>query len=262
MDTTADHHTHTLFSDGAAGVEAMVRSAAEKGLKTIALTDHMPLPFQTRYAMRLKDIGLYREQIRQARHRYRDQIRVMAGLEMEFAPELSGWARDLVDMGWDYLIASVHGLFVDGRPYLINGNRQEFDEALSQAFRGDIQALCRHYFTVLAQAFETGWFDTAGHLDVVKKHNQGYFKETDPWYRDLVFQTLEVLKNSRMKMEINTSGLFQAPRAPYPSPWIIREAARMGIPLVFGSDSHRPETLGRSFQDLAAETGPKDPLPA
>lgn len=261
MDITGDFHTHSLFSDGNASIEVMVRTAAEKGLKTIAVTDHMPLPFKTRYAMDMDAIGGYQKQIREARHRHGDRIQVLAGLEMEFSPEISEWARDLVAMGWDYLIASVHGLFVDGRPHLINGNRQEFDQALFQGFHGDIQALCRQYYTVLSQAFETGWFDTAGHLDVVKKHNARFFRETDPWYRDMVFQTLEVLKNRRMKMEINTSGLFQPPSAPYPSTWIIQEAARMGIPLVFGSDSHRPETLGRSFEVFAPETSPKDPLP-
>ncbi len=38
-----------------------------------------------------------------------------------------------------------------------------------------------------------------------------------------------------------------SPEAVYPSPWIIRQAEQMGIPMVLGSDSHTPETLGRYF---------------
>ncbi|WP_022667110.1 histidinol-phosphatase [Desulfospira joergensenii] len=252
MDILSDLHTHSLFSDGRASIDTMAGTAAEKGLKVIAVTDHMPLPFETRYAMDMDKIELYRNQIHQARQKYKDRIKVLAGLEMEFSPELSGWIEPMVNLGWDHLIASVHGLFVDGKPHLINGNRQEFDKALFTVFNGDIQSLCRHYFTTLQQAFETGWFDAAGHLDVVKKHNEGFFRESDPWYRKLVLETLETLKKMNMKMEINTSGLIQFPKEQYPSLWIIRRAVQMGIPLVFGSDSHRPDTLGQSFHALAA----------
>ena len=253
MDTHCDLHTHSLFSDGNASIDTMVKTAAEKGLKTIALTDHMPLPYKTRYAMDMDEVSIYRMQLHEAGQKYGDRIKVLAGLEIEFSPELAKWIGSLADMDWDYLIASIHTLFVDGIPYLVNGNRQEFDEALFKAFQGDIQALCGRYFSTLQQAFTTGQFDTAGHLDVIKKHNEGFFKETDVWYRTMVMETLEVLRNQKMKMEINTSGLIQFPKVQYPSSWIIQEAVQMGIPLVFGSDSHRPETLGHSFQTLADE---------
>ena len=256
MDIKSDLHTHSLFSDGSASIDSMVRTAAEKGLTTIAVTDHMPLPYKTRYAMDMDEISIYRKEILAAQQRYGDRIKVLAGIEIEYSPELSEWIQSLAEMDWDYQIASVHTLFVGGRPYLVNGNRQEFDEGLSQAFRGDIRALCGRYFSSLKKAAATGWFDTAGHLDVVKKHNDGFFKETDPWYRAMVMETLEILKDQNMKMEINTSGLLQFPQVQYPSAWIIQEAVQMGIPLVFGSDSHRPETLGHSFQSLSVSLFP------
>ncbi|MCP4720689.1 MAG: histidinol-phosphatase, partial [Desulfobacteraceae bacterium] len=36
-------------------------------------------------------------------------------------------------------------------------------------------------------------------------------------------------------------------KASYPSHWIIKSAVKKGIPIVMGSDSHTPGTLGQYF---------------
>jgi len=51
IDKTSDYHIHSVYSDGDAPIDAMARSAADKGLSQVTITDHMPLPFDTRYAM-------------------------------------------------------------------------------------------------------------------------------------------------------------------------------------------------------------------
>ena len=38
--------------------------------------------------------------------------------------------------------------------------------------------------------------------------------------------------------------------APYPSPWIVREAAAMSIPIVLGSDGHEAGAVGQSFKRI------------
>ncbi len=255
MDIHADLHTHTRFSDGSSSVDEMVQASIKKGLATVAITDHMPLPYSTRYAMDINQVAEYKKEIRDAKEKYRDRIQVLAGMEIEFSPELKAWVKSIVDMGWEYLIVSVHSLFKRGKPCLVNGNRQEFAKSLHGPFNNDIRAVCRQYFFYLHQAFETGWFQTAAHLDVVKKHTNGLFAENEPWYRDQVLETLKVLQRQDMKMEINTSGLDQSPEAAYPSPWIIRQAEQMGIPMVLGSDSHSPDTLGRYFDGAVKDLG-------
>ena len=43
---TADLHTHSSFStDGEEALEALVRSAAEKGLRTLCVTEHMDFDY-------------------------------------------------------------------------------------------------------------------------------------------------------------------------------------------------------------------------
>jgi histidinol-phosphatase (PHP family) len=251
IDNTSDYHMHTVYSDGNAVVDAMARSAIDKGLTQITLTDHMPLPFDTRYAMSRAKVEAYRRDIRQARTAYDGRLTITSGIEFEYVPRYHEWIHDIWKLGWGHCIISVHWLFADNIAGLVNGTHGEF-EALFQAANGDIKTLCRIYYGGIQMACRTGWFDIAGHLDVIKKHNAGavFFDESDAWYRNLVMATLGVIKAQGMTMEINTAGINHPVGAPYPSPWIVKEAAGMGIPLVLSSDSHSPQTLGQYFNTI------------
>ena len=231
-------------------LEDIVKSAIEKKLTTIAITDHMPLPFPAYYAVDLEKIQTYRNEIDLIRQKYGHHINILTGLEIEYMPEISDWIKDnILAMNWDFLIASVHGLIIDNSHYLINENEKEFDKTLHNVFNGDIQALCSKYYLTVQQAVSTGWCDSTGHLDVIKKFNQSnqYFDETSPWYGELIEKTLDIIKTHHIKMEINTAGLIHPVGEIYPSPWIIKAAIKKGIPIVMGSDSHTPETLAQNF---------------
>ncbi len=53
-----------------------------------------------------------------------------------------------------------------------------------------------------------------------------------------------------MALEVNTSG-FTLRGTPFPAPFIIKEALALEIPLLAGSDAHKPEDVGRDFDLLA-----------
>jgi len=52
-----------------------------------------------------------------------------------------------------------------------------------------------------------------------------------------------------MALEVNTSG-YRTKEQPYPSLAILQKAVARNIPLVAGSDAHRPEDVGRYFDRL------------
>jgi len=56
-----------------------------------------------------------------------------------------------------------------------------------------------------------------------------------------------------LALEINTSG-YKYIDQPYPSPWIIAAATRLGIPLLFGSDSHCPDNVGEGMEEAVKYT--------
>ncbi|WP_373501753.1 histidinol-phosphatase [Desulfococcus sp.] len=252
IDPASDLHLHTRYSDGNAGVREMIEAAVARGFRRIAITDHMPLPFESRYAMAVEEIDRYREEIRRVRGEYAGVIEVRLGLEMEYLPGFEVWTEKIAAAGWEHAIGSVHGIIADGRRGMVNGTRTEFERLLSALFNGDIRALCTHYYKHLQRVVDSGLVSTVGHLDVLKKHNRDgiFFDETAAWYCDLVMETLNHVKASSMTVEINMSGCDHPTAAPYPSPWLVAECIRRDIPLVLSSDAHRPENIGRNFERL------------
>ena len=257
IDIQSDFHMHSRYSDGSGNIDEMVHAAISAGLIQITITDHMPLPFSNRYAMDKNNVELYRYEITQLQHTYSERLKINLGLEMEFIPSCRTWIHDLAQRGWDYLIASIHYLpGRDGSLHLVNGTREEFIP-LIRSFGHDGKALCRQYYRILQEAFSTGWFDIVGHLDVVKKHNDSrdLFDESSSWYRTLVLDTLDIIKEQEMMMEINTAGFIHQRAEQYPSTWIIREAMKREIHIVLGSDSHVPDTLGQHFTAFCKHIG-------
>jgi histidinol-phosphatase (PHP family) len=99
---------------------------------------------------------------------------------------------------------------------------------------------------------ELGGFEILGHIDSIKKHNRqiGFFSENEDWYRDLVLDTLEVVSGSGLLLEVNTGGMSRNyTQEPYPSKWILRRCAEMGIPVVLNSDAHRPDLIDYAFRE-------------
>lgn len=240
---------HSRYSDGSGSIDELVRAAISAGLTQITITDHMPLPFATRYAMDKKDVELYRQEIKELQNTYAVELKINLGLEMEFIPAHRTWIHELAQSEWDHLIASIHHLpGKDGSLHLVNGTREEFIPLIC-SFGHDGKALCRQYYQTLQEAVSTGWFDIVGHLDVIKKHNgsDNFFDESSSWYRTLLLDTLDIIKEQEMMLEINTAGFIHQTAEQYPSTWIIEEAMKRKIKIVLSSDSHIPDTLGQYF---------------
>jgi len=252
LDPAADYHMHTRYSDGCATVRETIEAAISKGFRRIAITDHMPLPFINRYAVKPDEVDAYREDIRRIRDDYADVIDVKMGLEMEYLSGLEAWTERIAGAGWEYAIGSVHGIIAGGRHGIVNGTQAEFEQLLNTLFNRDIRALCTCYYMQLRRVVASGLFTAVGHMDVLKKHNINhvYFNESEGWYRELVAETLDQIGASSMKVEINVSGYDHPVASPYPSPWIVAECIRRGITLVLSSDAHRPDSIGRNFEKL------------
>ena len=73
-----DHHTHTKYSHGTGTILDNVKVAHEKGIKSIAITDHGPGNFS--YGINLTKLDEMREDIRKAKEMFPD-VEVLLGVE-------------------------------------------------------------------------------------------------------------------------------------------------------------------------------------
>lgn len=73
-----DHHTHTIYSHGKGTIEDNVKVAAEKGLKSIAITDHGP--GHLTYGLKMDKLPQMRAEIAQLKSKY-PEVEILLGVE-------------------------------------------------------------------------------------------------------------------------------------------------------------------------------------
>ena len=153
-----DCHTHTCHSfDSEAPVEEMFRCAREQCLDVYAITDHCECNL---YELEGHDKSV-RESLLAARklqQRCKEQgesIKVIAGVELGQPLQNLKAAEDVLSLGFDYVIGSLHNLkdmedfcFLPYQEY----SQQELDRLLER------------YFTEVLDMVRWNRFDTLAHL--------------------------------------------------------------------------------------------------
>ena len=100
---------------------------------------------------------------------------------------------------------------------------------------------------------ETQRFDVVGHMDKIKMHNQNrYFTEDEKWYRQLVSETIELIAERRLIVEVNTRGIYKKRSdALFPGNDILEQLYQRNIPIIISSDAHQPAEIANYFKQAA-----------
>lgn len=247
-------HTHTNFSDGKSTPEDVVLEAINQGLKVLGFSDHSPVPFENSFAIKNNEVNNYITTIKSLKEKYKDQIDIYCSMEMDFIPGIvKDFKKTKEELNLDYMIGSVHlvGNNID-RLWFIDGSKVEtYDEGLFNYYDGDIKKGVKAFFHQYNEMIETEEFDIVGHFDKIKMHNRGrYFSENDKWYRDYLMETLTLIKEKSLIVEVNTRGIYKKRSDDfYPSAWLFPIMREMNIPVVISSDSHKAEELTLCFKE-------------
>jgi histidinol-phosphatase (PHP family) len=59
----------------------------------------------------------------------------------------------------------------------------------------------------------------------------------------MALPALHAIKEANMALELNVAGYRKPIGEPYPSKALLTEAYRLGIPITFASDAHKPEQV-------------------
>jgi histidinol-phosphatase (PHP family) len=237
-----DYHTHHWRCGHAVGqMDDYVVAAIDAGLDEIGLSDHSPIYHfpgdpQPRPlgAMHQDELDAYFDDMRRVRERFSDQIIVRLGVESDY---VLGWDEHYRRL-WqryplDYVIGSVHWL----------GHWSIFDPRLPPS--RDAMDVYAEYLRTTQAAARSGVFDIIGHLDCLK--TAGHIPDLS--VTPLVEETIRVLAETGVAIELNTSGWRKPFRECFPRAEWLACCASYGVPVTLGSDAHAPEHVGYRFDD-------------
>jgi len=231
-------------------MEDYVRSAIAAGLSEIVFLEHMEAGvyyFETTWLTE-EDFDVYFTIGRKLQQKYQQQIRVSLGVEVGYSP--SHKEELLVRLGkrqWDRIGISYH--FMEhpeqGEHHLnLLSSKTVNRKAIAKV---GCEYIFENYLKTLTEAVNVLPGTVLCHLDAALRHQPDC--TLDKRYIKQIRELLQAVKLKGMALEINTSG-YAKRGTPYPAPFIIEEAVKLNIPLLPGSDAHRPQDVGRHFDQL------------
>ena len=233
----ANYHTHTHRCNHAIGREEdYVKEALKAGLKILGWADHAPYIFPnghySHFRMRPIQFPGYVQTIEELREKYRGQIEMPMGLEMEYYPKHFGdLLAFLRDYPLDYMILGQH--FV--------GN--EYDAPYCGHYTED-KEMVRRYCNQSMEAMNTGLFTYFAHPDLIDYRGDWKF------YQETLRPMCAEAKSCGLPLEINLLGLGEGRH--YPNRYFWEVAAEEGCDVILGCDAHSPQMLNVPQVEKAA----------
>ena len=251
-------HTHTTISDGYHSPCEMAYYASQQGFNTIGFSDHFivnPKFENTEIYKALKKsrhAKIYTADFNQTTVYFKEQfnkleqiaeiapIKILRGLEVDVF-QGDEWAKNFEQsmkiLKPDYIIGSAHFIEYDGgiyNMYDIQHAKPDFADKLLTAYWKNIQRIAK-----------SGLCNIIAHLDLPRRRHSGYEEK----WADLEHETVDIIAQQKLPLEINT-GLYQSDQYyPHPSPRIMEMCAKKQVPMFFSDDAHHAEQLADKFVD-------------
>ena len=258
-----DGHTHSEFCPHGSRepTEQLIRRAIDLGFLSYSLTEHPPLPPGFEDPAPPKDCGIaakdlepYFQLAQRLKREFAGRIEIKVGLEVDYIPGYETWTRSLLNQYGPEMqdaLLSVHFLEGNGGWRCVDHSPSDFREGLLEAY-GSIEAVHRAYWGLVREAIlaDLGPYKPrrVGHLSLVHKFQRQFPLENRFLFKPQIEEILDLIKANHMELDLDAAGLFKPDCLEiYPPDWILREALRRGIPMVYGSDAHSVKGVGQGF---------------
>lgn len=240
-----DLHTHHHRCGHAIGtIRDYIEAAIEKNFQVIGISDHSPYfaeesdQAKPGIAMAKSEFSHYIDEVLQLKQEYAPQIDVLLGVESDFFAEHAPlYQRQFELYPFDYIIGSVH--FVHGIS-IFNKRRWE------KLSKGEQIKVKEAYYLSIQQSVRSGMFNILGHIDAMKAYYPPFSELETP----VVDETLRIIGEHDIAVEINTSGKTKLVGGWYPADDILERALFHGVDVTFGSDAHKPERVGDEWEEV------------
>lgn len=231
----ANYHTHTKWCNHAVGnAEDYIVEAINKGLKTIAITDHVPhKDNEDRYRMRYEEFEQFNYDLDEAIDKYSGKIDIIKGFECEhYLYSLKDYERYRAKFGYKIFVLGQHTI----------GKHKEYD-----SFNPKDKDTLLMYANESAEAIASGIYTLFAHPDLgLNGYNHGIFDKYAEKAMRIIYEACEKYD---MPVEINANGLRHG--ADYPSIYALKISKDYKLRYIVNSDCHRPEFLADEYVQKA-----------
>jgi histidinol-phosphatase (PHP family) len=258
-----DGHVHTMFCPHGSNdtFEKYIERAMSLGLEEISFTEHAPLPIgfvdttpTNDSAMGWTEIEEYFREIHRVKELYKGKIVINRGLEVDFIEGYEKEIKESLNKLGPYLddaILSVHFLKKDDKYDCLDYSPQVFSEMI-QSYGSLERVYQKYYETVLLSIrADLGTFKPKriGHITLVHKFQKKFPYNGDE--KPFLLELLKEIKTNGYSLDYNGAGTRKPLcREAYPPNWVIEEAVKLNIPLVYGSDAHQAKELGQGMDQM------------
>ena len=225
----------------AANAERYVEVAAERGVETLGVSEHI---YRFRQALDVWQHPFWRSEAQDDLDEYCEFVRgetsLALGIEADFVPGAEDRMATLLESrDWDYVVGSIHFL----RDAALD-MRGDWDIWRS----GDPHKVWTRYFETIGEAARSGMFDILAHPDLVKVWGSAAPMPD----RDLRFYyelAMEGIADSDVAIEVSTAGLRKPVAEIYPAPAFLEMCLEAGRPVALSSDAHTPNDLAYRYEE-------------
>ena len=235
-----DSHMHTPLCKHAVGEpEEYAAHAANMGLDGIIFTCHSPMPegFWPHVRMSDAEFDDYVAMVERCRLAFSGNLEVRLGMETDYFPGAERWAEQLHQRAdFHYVLGSVH--------WQAPEYRAKYETLGHEGFIAS-------YWDNLANSAETGLFDCLAHPDLIKSYRPTEWSFED--WKPSIVEALDRIAKTGVAMELNTSGVHKSYPEMNPGAEMLALMLERGIPVVLGSDSHKPGRVAESFVEALAQ---------
>lgn len=235
-----NYHTHTFRCRHASGTpEEYIQRAIQGGIKYMGFSDHFPFAFpdgrESGYRVPIAEVKDYFSELNVLREKYRDQIDIKIGFEMEYYPTyFDDMLNNAVAYGAEYLILGQH--FIG----------EEYPNGMPSGRGTKEIAHLQEYVSCVVSAIQSGAFTYVAHPDIF------VFQGEQAVYDREMRKICQASKEYNVPLEINFLGIRETRFYPHEEFWKI--AGEVGAPVTFGCDAHTvqsacdPESVEKAKQ--------------
>lgn len=219
-----NYHTHTYRCGHAVGtIEEYILRSISCGVTHLGFSDHFPHicteGYESNYRIPFKEGKKYFAEINSLREKYKNQIDIKIGFEMEYYPQcFQNMLKNAIDFGAEYLILGEHY------------TKEENTDSLHTITPTDSIEDLKEYVATVVEGIYSGVFTYIAHPDLIN------FKGDNNIYEAEMRKICIAARESEIPLEINFLGIRDNRNYPNESFWKI--AGEEKSPVTFGFDAH------------------------